>query len=658
MLLVAKTSVSTLCITQYNQKTVAMYVMKTRLSALILLLLAGIVFSLKVNAQAKLPSGWSRVGELAVMDTGKPNTEGWLKEDLERSGTRFAGAMHLNISPANMGEWSTTPDGRQRWQLRIRATEALGLAVFFDSLQMPLQSNLYIYAPYKPQYALQQETVGSLRSRSWLGFIDGEEVVIEYDAPAGSTKTPFHIWRLDYAYAADRYTAEQSSVPLFGFGSSSDCHDNINCPAGDAWQIEQAGVCRIALILQEGTGFCTGTLLNNTAGDGKPYLLSGFHCQDGYTPLFDLWRFDFFYQAAACPNPATEPAYTSVFGSFLRAGRWQSDFLLLELFPHPILNQLPRYGWDRSGTAPSTAGVVHHPRGDIKKIGLSTAASTVQNTVINWNNNRTTPSMHHFRVVYSNGTIEIGSSGASLFNQNRRIVGQLHGSGTPNSCDNTVGYFGRLSMSWEGGGTPDTRLRDWLDPIQSGVSVLDSLAGITSFQSNGMVRTTDSMAIAQVQLTAVNAAGDTLTATTGAEGTFSFPVAGILDSLWVTPFRNDNAGNGISTFDIILLRRHILNISQLDSPYKLLAADVNNSGSITTLDMIIIQRIILGTESAFTAVPSWRFVPQDYVFPDPANPFGAFPPASGYLFTFPSPAAEIRFIGIKSGDLNGSANPG
>jgi len=289
---------------------------------------------------------------------------------------------------------------------------------------------------------------------------------------------------------------------------------------------------------------------------------------------------------------------------------------------------------------------------------LSTAASTVQNTVINWNNNRTTPTMHHFRVVYSNGTIEIGSSGASLFNQNRRIVGQLHGSGVPNSCDNTVGYFGRLSMSWEGGGTPDTRLRDWLDPLQSGVSALDSLAGVTSFQVNGMVRTADTVAIAQVQLTAVNAAGDTLSTTTGAAGTFTFPVAGMQDSLWVTPFRNDNAGNGISTFDVILLRRHILNISQLDSPYKLLAADVNNSGSITTLDMIIIQRIILGTESAFTAVPSWRFVPQNYVFPDPANPFGAFPPSSGYLFTFPNPAAEIRFIGIKSGDLNGSANPG
>lgn len=635
-----------------------MYGMKTRVPTVILLLFVCMIVSFRAAAQAKLPSGWSRVGELPVVATGKPNIEGWMKEDLERSGTRFAGAMQLNLSPENIGEWTTTTDGRQRWQLRIRSEEALGLAVFFDSLQLPAQSNLYVYAPYQPQKAMLYGGAGGSQTRSWLGFIDGEEVVIEYDAPVGTTKMPFHIWRLDYAYAADKYTAGQSSTPLFGFGSSSDCHDNINCPAGNAWQIEQRGVCRVALILQEGTGFCTGTLVNNTSGDRKPYLLSGFHCQDGYTPLFDLWRFDFFYQAPSCSNPTEEPAYTSVFGSFLRAGRWQSDFLLLELFPHPILNQLPRYGWDRSGTAPGTAGVVHHPRGDIKKIGLSTTASIVQNTVINWNNNRVTPTMHHFRVVYSNGTIEIGSSGAALFNQNRRIVGQLHGSGLPNSCDNTVGYFGRLSVSWEGGGTPDTRLRDWLDPVQSGVNELDSLAAVTSFQVNGMVQTVDSAAIAQVQLTTVNAAGDTLTATTATEGTFSFPVAGPQDSLWITPVRNDDAVNGITTFDIILLRRHILNISQLDSPYKLLAADVNNSGSITTLDMIIIQRIILGTETAFTAVPSWRFIPANYVFPDPANPFGAFPPATGYLFVFSNPVAEIRFIGIKSGDLNGSANPG
>ncbi|HRD80170.1 MAG TPA: hypothetical protein PLL53_05380, partial [Saprospiraceae bacterium] len=69
---------------------------------------------------------------------------------------------------------------------------------------------------------------------------------------------------------------------------------------------------------------------------------------------------------------------------------------------------------------------------------------------------------HHFRVRPDIGSFQVGSSGAGLFNQNKRFVGQLHGGFS--TCDSTVAYFGRMALAWNGGGSPITRLRDWLDP--------------------------------------------------------------------------------------------------------------------------------------------------------------------------------------------------
>jgi len=65
--------------------------------------------------------------------------------------------------------------------------------------------------------------------------------------------------------------------------------------------------------------------------------------------------------------------------------------------------------------------------------------------------------------------------------------------------------------------------------------------------------------------------------------------------------------SGITTQDLILIRKHILNIEQLPKPYAWIAADVNNSGSITTLDVIKLSLLILGTGAL--DVPIFRYFP-------------------------------------------------
>jgi hypothetical protein len=133
--------------------------------------------------------------------------------------------------------------------------------------------------------------------------------------------------------------------------------------------------------------------------------------------------------------------------------------------------------------------------------------------------------------------------------------------------------------------------------------------------------------------------------------------------------------NGVTSLDILLIQRHVLAIQELPKPYAWIAADVNNSGSISTIDQLIIQQLILNQIQSFSAVPSWRMVPtfalQDASFSTAfnANPFAASWNGLGYSGTnsyfkdfelnLTNPnlnqASTFSFQAIKSGDVNFTA---
>ena len=119
-------------------------------------------------------------------------------------------------------------------------------------------------------------------------------------------------------------------------------------------------------------------------------------------------------------------------------------------------------------------------------------------------------------------------------------------------------------------------------------------------------------------------------------------------------YKEDNYLEGISTADMIQLRRHVLSIDSLKSPYKYLAADVNNDQRITTLDIVELHRLILGIQDRFHHNSSWRFVPSQYVFPDPCNPWLENFPTS-FEFSPYNFGVYGNFTAIKIGDLNGTA---
>lgn len=122
----------------------------------------------------------------------------------------------------------------------------------------------------------------------------------------------------------------------------------------------------------------------------------------------------------------------------------------------------------------------------------------------------------------------------------------------------------------------------------------------------------------------------------------------------ITPHKDNDPLNGITTYDLLLLSKHILGLRPLESPYQLIAADANNSGTITTYDMIVIRKLILGVSEQLPNNTAWRFIPADYEFQNPTNPFGEEFPEVMNMNDLATSYMSADFIAVKVGDLNGS----
>lgn len=140
---------------------------------------------------------------------------------------------------------------------------------------------------------------------------------------------------------------------------------------------------------------------------------------------------------------------------------------------------------------------------------------------------------------------------------------------------------------------------------------------------------------------------------TGDDGTFNFSELVKNQDYNIRADKNDDLLNGVSTLDLVFIQRHILGLAELDSPYKIIAADINNSESISAADLVELRKAILGITSEFKNNRSWRFVDIAHRFNDPKKPFPF--PSNTNMDNIDHDVAGLDFIGVKIGDVNGSA---
>lgn len=146
--------------------------------------------------------------------------------------------------------------------------------------------------------------------------------------------------------------------------------------------------------------------------------------------------------------------------------------------------------------------------------------------------------------------------------------------------------------------------------------------------------------------------GSIQSVTTSGDGSYAFSVDRGGDYSVSATFSDDSViGQGVTALDLAWMRRHILATERFDVPHKLLAADVDGSESITTLDLAMTKQFILGIRTTFPG-GLWGFVSSDFVFADLLEPW-LFDQSRDYS-SLVIDALDQDFIGIELGDVNGS----
>lgn len=428
-----------------------------KLFTLVLIALASVAL-----AQTSTPPSWTKsvytrdvpVELMPDLDIAQLLAEDEVRHAQKVGPFKFGENIPVEISAATHGVWDVEKNGNRLWRLSLRSMGAYSLNFIFSELYLPQGSAFYIYNDSRTEMYGPYSLADVRADRGFATFpMAGELIHFEYFEPAAvAGQGIINLETVTHGYR-----------DLFGMlrgGGSGACNINVNCPQGADWQDEKRSV---AIMISGGSGFCTGAMVNNTAQDGTPYFLTANHCLGG---SMANWTFKFNYESTGCTN-AGAPGLTGgqfTQGAQLRASNAGSDVALIQLNSTPPAAHNVYYsGWDNTGSAVPNAVGIHHPSGDIKKISFENNALTQ----VNWNGAAC------WRIAaWDAGTTEPGSSGSPLFNPDHRIIGQLFG-GEANCTNNVNDYYGRFNVSWNTGSTAATRLRDWLDPQNTGATTLN-----------------------------------------------------------------------------------------------------------------------------------------------------------------------------------------
>jgi hypothetical protein len=434
----------------------------------LVLLFAAIPVSMaQISAGGTPPSfGMALTAAVPTVQTQAVDVQALLTEDEQAPKDepfRFGANIDVAYNLTNSGQWTDLPGGARLWRLRISSSGAYSVNLLYDHFHMPSGGQLFLYNDDHSQVIGAFTDFNNFETGKFATQpLAGDALTLEYYEPTNVYgQGVISISQVIHAYR--NLFGRPGAVDAFG--SSGSCNNNVNCPIGYNWQSDKRGV---AMILSGGSRICTGSLINNVNQNQTPYFLTANHCLGGES----TWMFMFNYEAPACAN-VDGPTSQTVSNATLRAHNSASDFALLQLSSNVPLSYAPYFnGWNNVNVAADSTTVIHHPSGDIKKISFD-RDQPVSST---WSG---TPANSHWRILaYESGTTEPGSSGSPLFDQNHRIIGQLHG-GTASCSNNIDDYYGKVSMSWTYGGSSSNELRDWLDPSNTGATVLDGYSPVS-----------------------------------------------------------------------------------------------------------------------------------------------------------------------------------
>ena len=413
-----------------------------------------------------MPYGLSHADELSneiplismpFVDVGALRVEDALHNDT-KTAWRFGHEMEVGINLQNAGVWETLSNGDRIWRVKIYSKNARMLNLQYEHFYMPPGARFHLYSPDGlSKLGAFTHANNKTHGQFATGFIYGDITILEYYEPAQVAEQGI----LQVSKVIHGYRGFGTPPLEKGFNDSGNCNNNVNCPEAADWQNEKRAV---GLIISGGSRACTGSMLNGVRGDCTPFFITANHCLGGN---INQWMVMFNYESPNCAN-VDGPTNQLVSGMTLLANSPASDFALFELSAIPPPDYNVYYaGWSVENIAASTSVAIHHPSGDVKKISFN------EDPLVSIQGNTGVSGAHWEVTEWEDGTTEGGSSGSPIYDQNHHFVGQLFGGFA--SCVNTGGYdeYGKFAISWDYGASSASRAKDWLDPDNTGILVMD-----------------------------------------------------------------------------------------------------------------------------------------------------------------------------------------
>lgn len=365
---------------------------------------------------------------------------------------RYSAVQSLEINIKENGLKTEIAGKGFIWRYQIFGVRTYSLGLFFSNYHVPEGAKLFIYDETHTYLKGAFSSINNKENNQLaIAEFKGNNAIIEYYEP----------FNVDFEGILVLGSVSQSYRDITSILEAAVERVGINCEEGELWQDEKRSVCRMTFIEGRYGYYCTGFLVNNIKQDGTPYFMTANHCISNNTAASTLITY-FNYENSTCGSTDAK-ANQTISGASLKATNTDSDFslLLLSEVP-PVSYKAYLAGWQAGNRNPQSGTSIHHPEGMVKNISIDSDPPESYPQSINWDDISTTPPNTHWGVKFEVGTTESGSSGSPLFDDNHRVIGQLHGG------DEIESFYGKFSVSWNRSSIASRQLKAWLDPDNSG----------------------------------------------------------------------------------------------------------------------------------------------------------------------------------------------
>lgn len=401
----------------------------------------------------------------------------------KQSASQFASLVEIPAESREIlaDDVATLADGTATWGVAFRSEGAKSMSLCLEDISLPAGGSLTV-----------SDTLGETCSEVWVGpgssramtpTVFSDAIVLRYAGPA-RPQPRFRIVGANCGFRSPTPSAWGNKSTPGDYNSSASCEVPVACKEDMASvSALRRGVCRLIL---NGRFFGTGTLVNNTAQDRAPLVVTAAHVVGSSQLTACEALFGFEEPTCANDRELYNRGTETIVGGTLAAFDAETDMAVIRLPQTPSLTSRPYWmGWSRTAVAPTDGDVVcvHHPYGDAKKISVSSAAAP--SATYTGDQNATggdfAPSSHWFISRWSIGATEGGSSGAPLMTAGGKLIGSLTGGAA--TCRNPVqDYFWMFSKAWNASSDGYPTLCAALDP---GGMDPEALGGLDYLVGNG-----------------------------------------------------------------------------------------------------------------------------------------------------------------------------